>query len=275
MASIKENREFWDRDYDWAQEGHEWSVAWGGADMQWFGTILPRLHRYVPTGTILEIAPGFGRWTAYLKDLCTRLLLVDLSRRCIEGCRKRFSSFDHIEYHVNDGYSLEMIPDQAIDLVFSFDSLVHAERDVMEAYVSQISSKLTRDGVAFIHHSNIGKYRFYFRFWERDFLPKKLVDYLKRKNIVEPTDHWRAFSMTGKAMEKMIKKAGLFCISQEYINWGTMPSHLIDCITVFARPDSMWQGKTERLENRDFMKEAHHLRRLGRLYGQKGGQGKG
>ena len=34
------------------------------------GTIFPRIRECLPVGTILEIAPGFGRWTHYLKDYC-------------------------------------------------------------------------------------------------------------------------------------------------------------------------------------------------------------
>ena len=266
MATINENRQFWDADYDWLEEGHEWSRAWGGADMQWYGTILPRLHRYVPASTILEIAPGFGRWTGFLKDMCEWLILVDLSERCIEACQRKFRSYGHIEYHVNDGSSLDMVQDESVDLVFSFDSLVHVERDVMESYVDQIAKKLSSDGVAFIHHSNIGQYSRYYGFWKGRFLPGRFVKWLKDRNIVEPYDHWRAFSMTGKLMEKMIEKAGLFCISQEYINWGTKPSHLIDCITVFSKKGSRWQGKTRRLLNRNFMKEAGIISSLSLLY---------
>ncbi len=274
MATVVENRNFWDKSYDWRDEGHEWSVAWGGADMQWFGTILPRLHAYVPTTTILEIAPGFGRWTSYLKGLCDRLILVDISKRCINACRKKFGSCSHIAYHVNDGYSLDMIPDGEIDLVFSFDSLVHAEKDVIKAYVSQLASKLSKDGVAFVHHSNIGQYERYFRFWQKDSLPNWIVNWLKEKGVIEPTDHWRAYSMTGSLMHQMVKEAGLFCISQEYINWGTKPSRLIDCITVFSRKDSKWKGPTRTLINRNFMKEAYHISSLSRIYSM-GSLGKG
>ena len=42
--------------------------------------------------------------------------------------------------------------------VFSFDSLVYAENDVIAAYLSQLARKLSPDGVGFIHHSNIGAY---------------------------------------------------------------------------------------------------------------------
>jgi len=275
LATIKENKAFWDGDYDWMEEGHEWSRAWGGADMQWHGTIMPRLHRYVPVNTVLEIAPGFGRWTNYLKDLCNRLILVDLSKKCIDGCRKKFSAYSNIEYHVNDGSSLAMVPDEEVDLVFSFDSLVHAERDVMESYVKQIAQKLSKDGVAFIHHSNIGEYKSYYRFWESTLWPKSIIEWFKEKNWIEPYDHWRAFSMTGRLMEKMIKDAGLFCMTQEYINWGTKPNHLIDCITVFSKRGSKWEGNTRRLYNRNFMKEAGLISELSKLYGVGAGKKRG
>ncbi len=243
--------------------------------MQWYGTILPRLHRYVPASTILEIAPGFGRWTNFLKDMCDRLILVDLSERCIKACQRKFGSYGHVEYYVNDGLSLEMIYDGSVDLVFSFDSLVHAERDVMESYVSQIGQKLALNGVAFIHHSNIGHYSRYYRFWESRFWPKKLVQWLKDKNLVEPYDHWRAFSMTGNLMKEMIEREGLFCISQEFINWGTKPSHLIDCITVFSKKESKWAEQTRYLLNRNFMKEARIISALSHLYSSKSSRKRG
>jgi hypothetical protein len=52
-----------------------------------------------------------------------------------------------------------MVPDDSIDFVFSFDSLVHAEADVMQAYLNQLVRKLKLNGVGFIHHSNIGEYQ--------------------------------------------------------------------------------------------------------------------
>ena len=152
MPSVEENLRVWDQSYDWTQEGNEWSAAWGGPEAEWFGTIFPRIHGFLPNGTILEIAPGFGRWTHYLKDYCDKLILVDLSEKCIEACRRRFSSSSHITYHVNDGRSLEMIADKSVDFVFSFDSLVHAEADVLEAYLIQLGRKLKLKGTGFVHH---------------------------------------------------------------------------------------------------------------------------
>jgi len=142
MATIELNKQKWDGEYEWIRQGEEWSCAWGGSEAQWSFTITPRIRPFIPTGTILEIAPGYGRWTNYLKDYCDGLVAIDLSESCIQACRQRFSNSRYIAFHVNDGSSLEMVNDHSVDFVFSYDSLVHSEADVKDAYVSQISGKL-------------------------------------------------------------------------------------------------------------------------------------
>jgi hypothetical protein len=76
--------------HDWSQRGAEWSSAWGGVETHWFATIFPRSHNFVPTGSLLEIAPGYGRWTEYLLPLCTGYIGVDLVQVCIDACRCAF-----------------------------------------------------------------------------------------------------------------------------------------------------------------------------------------
>src|SRR5438477_5096853 len=73
MPRVEENRSFWGETYNWPQAGEEWSTGWGGARMQWYGSILPRVNAFVPADTILEIGPGYRRWTAFLKDCATGL----------------------------------------------------------------------------------------------------------------------------------------------------------------------------------------------------------
>ena len=82
--------------YDWKEAGEEWSQPWGSSAAQWAGTIFPRIRECLPAGTILEIAPGFGRWTHYLKDYCNELWAVDKSSDCIEACQQRFASVSHV-----------------------------------------------------------------------------------------------------------------------------------------------------------------------------------
>src|ERR1035437_1617743 len=154
MPDVRWNAAYWAGGYDWSLKGEEWSTVWGSSSAQWFGAILPRIRCFVPTANVLEIAPGFGRWTRFLATMCDRYYGVDISTECVDQCRKRFS-VSHMEFFANDGTSLSMIPDGSIDFAFSFDSLVHVDTSVIKAYVAQLISKLSPKGAAFIHHSNL------------------------------------------------------------------------------------------------------------------------
>ena len=109
---------------------------------------------------MLEIAPGFGRWTQFLLP-ATKIeyLGIDISEECVNRCRNIFRDVDKALFYPNDGLSLNMVPDALFDFIFSFDSLVHAEIDVLEAYIPQILQKLRPNGVAFIHHFSTGHFR--------------------------------------------------------------------------------------------------------------------
>ncbi len=260
MGSIDENKQWWDKT-DWGKAGNVWSSPYGSPAMQWYASLLPRIHAYLPASTILEIAPGFGRWTQYLKNECSQLVLVDLTEKCIEGCKQRFQADKHIDYHVNDGKSLSMIPDNSVDFMFSFDSLVHVEKDVIQAYLEQLSTKLKPNGVGFIHHSNLGSFVKYFQTVDK--LPRGR-GLLSRLHMVEPGDHKRARSMTAEIFVSLATSAGVKVVSQELVNWGT--HRPIDCISVFTRPNGIWDRDLRRWVNEDFGREANYIRHLGTLY---------
>lgn len=256
------NHATWNRTYDWSQQGEEWSQAWGGSEAQWFNVIYPRIHAFLPAGSILEIAPGFGRWTNFLRGYCSQLTIVDLAAKCIDACRQRFVKDSHITYHVNDGTSLAMVPDGTIDLVFSFDSLVHAESDVIEKYLAQLAEKLKPNGIGFIHHSNIGAYQRR-RFSASEKIPERIRVFLTRLGYYDHP-HARAFSMTAQRFERSCQDAGLQCIGQEIVNWGSRS--LIDCLSLFTPTGSAWCRENRVLRNPDFMVEADLTKRVAPLY---------
>jgi ubiquinone/menaquinone biosynthesis C-methylase UbiE len=261
MPTVDWNKKIWDGAYDWSEAGEEWSEVWGGSDMQWYGAILPRLQAYVPTGALLEIAPGFGRWTRYLKDLCDELVLVDLSEACIDACRQRFADCDGIAYHTNDGMSLPMVDSESIDLAFTFDSLVHVEDEVIQRYLEDMRRVLKPDGIGFVHHSNLGEYAGYFSMVNRIPWGRRT---LAKLGLIEIQTHRRADSMTAGRFEELARQADLIPISQEIINWGT--KRMIDCISIVTLPGSRWQRPNQRMRNPDFMREARQLGRLAPLY---------
>ena len=262
MPTIGVNTTVWNGKYNWPTSGEEWSTPWGGSSMQWYGALFPRIKSHVPANRILEIACGYGRWTQYLKDLCENLIVVDLSEECIQNCKQRFSECLHIEYHVNDGKSLDIISDSSVDFVFSFDSLVHADESVMKAYIVQLQRILNTDGVAFIHHSNLGEYRT--RYSRIHKIPR-LEGLLIRLGILEKNLHWRDGSVDAKKVEVLAEAHGLKCISQELIRWGTKKM-FIDCMSTIVKSNSS-KAKTNRiLRNATFKEEAENLLRLSQLY---------
>jgi ubiquinone/menaquinone biosynthesis C-methylase UbiE len=262
MPSIEENKSYFDNKYNWPSRGDEWSAAWGGPSMQWYGTILPRIKSYTPTNRILEIACGYGRWTQYLKDLCKNLVVIDISGECIQACKHRFSECSHIEYHVNDGKTLDMISDSSVDFLFSFDSLVHAGESVMKAYICQLQRILSKTGVAFIHHSNLGEYD---GTYSRIRKIPKLEDLLIRLGMLEKNLHWRDFSVDAKKVERFAEENGLRCLGQEIIPWGTKRM-FIDCISTIAKNHSSVPRVNRIFRNRRFMEEAQYQLLLSHLY---------
>jgi cyclopropane fatty-acyl-phospholipid synthase-like methyltransferase len=256
MPSVEQNLELWNTTYDWSKSGDEWSSAWGGTDVMWQKSLYPRIKDLLPAATILEIAPGFGRCTAYLKNYCERLHVVDLSPRCIEACKQRFAGESHISYYVNDGKSLEMIPDNSIDFAFSFDSLVHVQAEVMEAYVQQLSKKLKPTGRGFIHHSNLGAYRGT-RLLGRYIRKIGLGEAFKKKGLlIDPV--WRGDDVTADKFAQYCSKNGLTCTHQELINWANQ-GYLIDSMSTFTADKNRAAERVVK-SNPNFMREVEEFR---------------
>jgi len=241
VPDIGWNKSVWAENYHWADGGEEWSTTWGGSEAQWFGAIYPRLHRFLPAKQILEIAPGFGRWTRFLLSACESFVGVELSEKCTEACRKRFFDAKHAQFITNDGQSLQLLGDQKFDLIFSFDSLVHVEYPVLASYISQILQKLTPTGVAFLHHSNLLAY-----------------------NNTIGWQHGRALTVSADAVFDLVSRDGGTVLIQEIINWGG--EHLIDCLTLFSRREAYPSVKPVRHKNPLFMGEATLIKNFQSAY---------
>jgi SAM-dependent methyltransferase len=230
--SISENYKLWNEIYTWERDGEEWSTHWGCSYAQWNSTILPRIINYLPVKTLLEIAPGHGRWTKYLIPYSQDYIGVDLSDQCIEFCKKRFQNEKNLTFFVNDGLNLSMIESQSCDFIFSFDSLVHVNFDVLKSYISEILRILKpSSGVAFIHHSNAGEFA--------------------GGGGKDPIQGWRAIDVTASLVSEYITSLGGSICIQEKVNWEEV--RCIDCFTIFSRQKL---HNPIYIENPDFMLEA-------------------
>ncbi len=250
MPTVEENREYWSR-YEWkpaagAGGGEEWTTGYGGPDNAWYGVVLPRIAAFLPAQHALELGPGHGLWTARLRPRCQRMTLVDLTPACISACRAKFGAAG-MRYIVNDGRSLPGVEDGSVDLVFSWHSLVHCERDVMGAYVRELARVMRPGAVGLIHHSNFGEF----------------VDPATGSATLENV-HWRGKTMTARAFREDCAAAGLACNYQELVPWGS--DHLIDCFSMFTRPASGAPVETVIEENYGFWHRVQDLIRVSSRY---------
>jgi SAM-dependent methyltransferase len=230
------NAAYWSQDFHWRYGGDEWSSWWGGPEPQWRVTIYPRIASFLPARSLVEVAPGFGRWTEFLRGHCEELIGIDLSKRCVKACRRRFRRDRRLSFHVNDGKSLRAVNDGAADFVFSFDSLVHVEQDIMDAYVRELARVLTDDGVAFIHHSNMAAY--------------------SAAEAGPRNPHWRSGSVSAETVAETAADVGLSAFKQELIGWGNDHHFLNDSLSWIARMDSPHAGGRRVVVNESFMQEA-------------------
>jgi cyclopropane fatty-acyl-phospholipid synthase-like methyltransferase len=167
---------------------------------------------------------------------CNEFFAVDLSESCVAYCRQRFTSASRTHFFANDGRSLAMVP-EGVDFVFSFDSLVHVEIDVLREYIWQIAQKLSSTGVAFLHHSNA--------------LGEQVDRALARKNA-------RAESVSATIVKELFEDSGCRVLVQEEINWDG-PSR-IDCFTTSCRAGAYVDHEFVRIVNDGFMDEAVAIR---------------
>ncbi len=269
MPTVEENLKIWNNDYHWYLNGEEWSEAWGSAHAQWYGCIYPRVHPFLPASAVLELAPGFGRWTEFLLGHCDTLIGIVVAPRCIEACRKRFVDYAGASFEINDGKSVPMVADSSIDFAFSFDSLVHVEAEVLLDYLVELARVLKPDGAAFLHHSNYGAYRRSARVLAPvqgglRHLPSTLRTGLKLTGIRRESG-LRAQSVSAASIVQLCSRAGMRCVGQELVNWagGII---LQDAISIVTRPGSRWDQPNQMVRNWMFRSEARSIRRSSSIY---------
>jgi len=208
--SIESNRRMWNN-WDWSDEGEEWTydvkTHKDEDPVKWKTTLINEMMlKYIKNeSTILEIGPGGGRWTGELQKLAKNLIIADISKKCLDICKKRFKSKTNIKYELIDK-RLDFIQNNTLDFVWSYDVFVHINPSDVERYIKDFERILKIGGNAIIHHS--GTYPLY-----------------KGKK-----EAWRAY-MGKKQFAKLVKKYGMEVIEQN----ETLVHLPGDVITIFIK----------------------------------------
>ncbi len=237
MPSIERNRKIWGE--DWSKNGDEWSdqaLFCNQPYAKWKQSIVETfINKNIDkNSTVLEIAPGRGRWTEYIVKKAKHIILVDISEKLIDYCKHRFLNFENIVYYVNDGKNFPFIRDDQIDFIWSYDSFVHMEKDVIESYFKEFNRILKLNGKAVIHHAARRhmalKFRFLRRYGEIG------------QNIYKKMSAKRAGSLRSDVSRKLIRdiaRRNNLCVTAQLDSWGSRGEYNCkyksDCISEIVR----------------------------------------
>jgi ubiquinone/menaquinone biosynthesis C-methylase UbiE len=95
------------------------------------------LRPYISTGsTVMEIGPGGGRWTRYMRK-AKRIYAVDYNQELLDELRSRFPAAN-ITFVKNNGDDFPGVPDGSVDFLFSFGTFVHLDLDVIDRYLGNM-----------------------------------------------------------------------------------------------------------------------------------------
>jgi ubiquinone/menaquinone biosynthesis C-methylase UbiE len=183
--SVLENELKWNH-YSWERGENEWTQS-----EQWKNSVIEHvmLANIPADHVVLEIGPGFGRWTRNLIEISRHLIVVDVTEKCIAHCKSLFADKNNVEFHVNDGRSLDVVADDSVDFVWSYDVFVHIEPLDIEHYLCEFRRILKDDGLAIIHHGVVGKTDLS---WRSSLTLQVFSDLLEKHNftLLQQFDSW-------------------------------------------------------------------------------------
>ena len=153
MHCVELNRLIWEAWNREKEAGDEWTCS-----KEWKQSLIDHvLLKYIEEGSsILKICRGAGIWPEILQKIVHDFTLVDISERCIQLCRQRFSHCDNIAYYVTEGSNLAFLEDQSIDFVWSCDVFVHVTQEDIDRYLAGLGRVLKKGGRGIIHHPKEG-----------------------------------------------------------------------------------------------------------------------
>lgn len=107
---------------------------------------------------VAEIVAGHGRWTEHLLARAAYVTIVDVNQKCLDACAERFAdeaAEGRLTPMLTRGSTMPSVAGQLADFVWSFDSFVHMDPEVVQGYFGEIARVLRPGGHAVIHHAGL------------------------------------------------------------------------------------------------------------------------
>lgn len=183
-------------------------------DMQYHWTrLVEPFISHIGYDIVLDLAAGHGRNSAILARKAKRVICVDINPDNIAFLNRRFTDRNKFCIVQNDGVSLDAVPENEVDLVYCFDSMVHFDLEIIQAYIKEIARILRPSGHALLHCSNYTKNP------GGDF----------REN-----PHWRNF-FSADILLHLAQRSGLVVSKIAKTPWGGIEA--LDCMALLRRLD--------------------------------------
>jgi len=127
---------------------------------QWKSLIWPEIQHFNFDVT-LDFAAGHGRNSSHLTKHARQLYIVDANPEAVQFLRQRFEGNAQTQCDVsviqNNGVDLSDVPSGVVTALYTFDSMVHFEKRLVEAYMAEFQRVMAPGAFGFIHHSNFGR----------------------------------------------------------------------------------------------------------------------
>jgi SAM-dependent methyltransferase len=108
-----------------------------------------------PTDAVLDLGCGIGRVTRYVAPLCREIWAVDASETMLDMARERLAGLPNVRFVLGDGTSLPGVPSEGIDVVYSFLTLQHVEREHAFLLLREVRRVLRPGGLAYLTFPNL------------------------------------------------------------------------------------------------------------------------
>jgi len=193
------------------------------------------------TSVVMEIGPGHGRWAEFMVGRTARVVLVDISKNCLEYCRRRFADA-RIETHLSSGHDLPPGLTGRVDFIWSFDAFVHMGRREVGLYLHEMNRVLAPGGYAVIHHANRRHATLWLGFLRR--LGPQGIELYRRISLGsrKDDDGWRG-NVSAHLFACLAAAAGLI-VEKQLVWWqdGFGVPRFNDRVTILFKPIRLIPG---------------------------------
>lgn len=109
----------------------------------------------LPSNRVLDVACGSGYGTYELSMFCRDIMGIDHSGEVIEYARHNYNAHNISWQEYDCTKMTNILPASSFDVVVSFETIEHVDRESQFVFIDQIAKVLNKDGIAIISTPNV------------------------------------------------------------------------------------------------------------------------